>query len=189
MTKRLLSLFLIIIITASCSYFSNKENKSKSDKKEIRLVSFGKVVEKKSYQIIKAENENKVVIYKKTSNWYLGSTKVLRRKLKKIPYFKEMSPMKIAKIVSETGEDIIASVLNDALSDRYVVKRGDCIWNISKKIYGHGIPWVVIYNDNKKIIGKNPDMIYPNQSFVIRKKITKKMLVSVLKQILNIQGH
>lgn len=48
----------------------------------------------------------------------------------------------------------------------YVVKKGDCLWNIAKKFYGSGPLWPRIYDANKKII-KDPHWIYPNQKFVI----------------------
>lgn len=36
----------------------------------------------------------------------------------------------------------------------YVVKKGDCLWNISRKFYGTGTKWKTIYNANKTIIEK-----------------------------------
>lgn len=49
----------------------------------------------------------------------------------------------------------------------YIVKRGDNLWNISKKYYGKGSEWRKIYNKNKKVIGSNPNLIYPGQKYVI----------------------
>ena len=37
-------------------------------------------------------------------------------------------------------------------SQSYTVKRGDCLWNISKKFYGNGSDWEIIYNANKSAI-------------------------------------
>ncbi|CAM3640734.1 LysM peptidoglycan-binding domain-containing protein [Mesobacillus zeae] len=53
----------------------------------------------------------------------------------------------------------------------YVVKKGDCLWNIAKKpsVYGDATKWRKIYNANKKLIGKNPNLIYPGQKLVIPK--------------------
>lgn len=48
----------------------------------------------------------------------------------------------------------------------YTVKKGDCLWNISKKYYGKGSDYNKIYNANKDKI-KNPSLIYPGQKFVI----------------------
>jgi LysM repeat protein len=49
----------------------------------------------------------------------------------------------------------------------YTVKRGDCLWNISKKYYGNATKWRTIYNKNKGVIGKNPNLIYPGQKLVL----------------------
>ncbi|MCK1985164.1 MULTISPECIES: LysM peptidoglycan-binding domain-containing protein [Peribacillus] len=55
----------------------------------------------------------------------------------------------------------------------YVVKKGDCLWNIAKKksIYGDAMKWRKIYNvpANRKVIGRNPHWIYPGQKLVIPK--------------------
>ncbi|MCO0597369.1 LysM peptidoglycan-binding domain-containing protein [Peribacillus butanolivorans] len=55
----------------------------------------------------------------------------------------------------------------------YIVKKGDCLWNIAKKrsIYGDAMKWRKIYNHpaNRKLIGKNPNLIYPKQKLVIPK--------------------
>lgn len=60
----------------------------------------------------------------------------------------------------------------------YTVKKGDCLWNISKRFYGDGSKWKTIYNANKSIIeetarkyGKksssNGWWIYPNTELTI----------------------
>lgn len=52
----------------------------------------------------------------------------------------------------------------------YTVVRGDCLWNIAKKkdYYGNGFAWPIIYKANRDKI-KNPDLIYPKQTFTIPK--------------------
>lgn len=52
-------------------------------------------------------------------------------------------------------------------SKTYTVKKGDCLWKIAKRYYGKGSDWRKIYNANKKVIGKNPNLIYPGQKLVI----------------------
>jgi nucleoid-associated protein YgaU len=47
-----------------------------------------------------------------------------------------------------------------------VVSRGDNLWRISHRIYGHGTRFTVIYGANQKQI-RNPNLIYPGQVFVL----------------------
>lgn len=54
-----------------------------------------------------------------------------------------------------------------ASSQTYTVVKGDCLWNISKKFYGNGSKYMVIYNANKGVIGGNPNLIYPGQVLTI----------------------
>lgn len=49
----------------------------------------------------------------------------------------------------------------------YTVKKGDCLWSIAIKSYGSGASWQKIYNANKSVIGKNPNLIYPGQVLTI----------------------
>jgi nucleoid-associated protein YgaU len=49
----------------------------------------------------------------------------------------------------------------------YVVKKGDSLWKISQNVYKDGSKWRQIYEANKKVIGKNPNLIYPGQKLVI----------------------
>lgn len=49
----------------------------------------------------------------------------------------------------------------------YIVKKGDSLWSIAKRIYGDGSKWRKIYDANKKFIGKDPNRIYPGQKLVI----------------------
>ena len=48
----------------------------------------------------------------------------------------------------------------------YIVKSGDCLWNIAKKQLGDGSRWKEIYELNKDKI-KNPNLIYPDQSLIL----------------------
>lgn len=49
----------------------------------------------------------------------------------------------------------------------HVVKKHECLWKISRKVYGDAEQWRKIYNRNKKLIGKNPHLIFPGQRLVI----------------------
>lgn len=55
--------------------------------------------------------------------------------------------------------------------DRYYkVKKGESLWIIAGKLYGDNNKWFEIYNENKKLIGDNPDLIYPGQRLRLPKK-------------------
>jgi nucleoid-associated protein YgaU len=47
-----------------------------------------------------------------------------------------------------------------------IVARGDNLWRISRRIYGQGTRYTVIYDANQGQI-RNPDRIYPGQLFVL----------------------
>lgn len=53
-----------------------------------------------------------------------------------------------------------------AASRSYTVKKGDTLWAIAKRFYGSGAQYTKIVNANKGKI-KDPNLIYPNQTFVI----------------------
>ena len=55
---------------------------------------------------------------------------------------------------------------------RVRIVKGDCLWKIAKQLYGSGFAYVTIYQANKKQI-KNPDLIYPNQVFILPAKAGK----------------
>ncbi|TXM96069.1 LysM peptidoglycan-binding domain-containing protein, partial [Methylobacterium sp. WL103] len=44
--------------------------------------------------------------------------------------------------------------------------RGDSLWQISRRTYGAGDRYTVIYDANQQQI-RNPDLIYPGQIFVL----------------------
>ena len=48
----------------------------------------------------------------------------------------------------------------------YVVKKGDCLWNLAKKFYGDATKYTKIYNANRSLI-KNPALIYPGMKLKI----------------------
>ena len=48
----------------------------------------------------------------------------------------------------------------------YTVQKGDCLWNIAKKLYGNGSKYTKIYEANKDKI-RNPNLIYTGQVLVI----------------------
>lgn len=49
------------------------------------------------------------------------------------------------------------------------VARGDSLWRLSEKIYGHGMRFTIIHGANTAQI-RDPDLIYPGQVFVLPPK-------------------
>ncbi len=49
----------------------------------------------------------------------------------------------------------------------YVVEKGDCLWNIAKRLYGDGRKWKEIYDANKNTVGGNPNLVYPGQELTL----------------------
>ena len=47
----------------------------------------------------------------------------------------------------------------------YIVQKGDNLTKIAKKF---NTTWQKIYEDNKQVIGNNPNLIYPNQQLIIK---------------------
>lgn len=49
--------------------------------------------------------------------------------------------------------------------DKWRVRRGDCLWNIAKSVYGNGTRWTEIADANG--ISRSRPIIYPNQLFTL----------------------
>lgn len=49
----------------------------------------------------------------------------------------------------------------------YTVKKGDCLSAIAREVYGDASQWKKIYEANKSIIGKNPNLIFAGQTYTI----------------------
>lgn len=55
---------------------------------------------------------------------------------------------------------------NAPKSAGYTVQKGDCLWNIAKKMLGDGSRYTEIYELNREKI-KDPNLIYPGQVFIL----------------------
>lgn len=56
------------------------------------------------------------------------------------------------KVVSNNNVTVSNTTKSVKTNRTYVVKSGDCLWNISKKFYGTSNKWKTIYNTNKTLI-------------------------------------
>lgn len=83
-------------------------------------------------------------------------------KISALPEFFDRVHNQMQKMLNEWVEEV---VVKDVM---YTVVKGDCLWYIArrKEFYGNGFAWPKIYQANREQI-KNPDLIYPNQSFKI----------------------
>lgn len=52
-------------------------------------------------------------------------------------------------------------------TSKYTVVSGDSLSKIARKVYGDSNKWHKIYDANKNVIGSNPNLIRPGQSYVI----------------------
>ncbi len=47
---------------------------------------------------------------------------------------------------------------------KVIIRRGDTLWAISRRVYGRGIHYRTIFNANRELI-RRPGRIYPGQVF------------------------
>ena len=74
--------------------------------------------------------------------------------------------------VVSIGQDEESSIrVADDIVEKYVVKEGDTLWDISKRFYGDPLRWVTIWRMNSFI--KNPYDIYPGQKIILRLEVEK----------------
>lgn len=62
--------------------------------------------------------------------------------------------------LTSTANAVVASI------ETRTVVRGDSLWRISRKVFGHGIRYTLIYEANADQI-RDPSLIYPGQVFVL----------------------
>jgi len=73
------------------------------------------------------------------------------------------------KTETETGRGSVAEVLSPALQSvdgAVVIRRGDTLWEISRRVYGRGVRYTTIYLANQEQI-RDPDLIWPGQIFTV----------------------
>ena len=63
-----------------------------------------------------------------------------------------------------TGPKTIAQAPLTESKNAVIIRRGDTLWQISRRIYGQGVRYTTIYRANQDQI-VNPDRIQPGQIF------------------------
>ena len=70
---------------------------------------------------------------------------------------------KLAEYYSESVQEVIEEASEPKPTGKgkyYVVKKGDCLWDIAEKQLGDGMRWSGIYEANKTLIGEDPNLLY-----------------------------
>ncbi|MBR0711751.1 LysM peptidoglycan-binding domain-containing protein [Bradyrhizobium liaoningense] len=70
-------------------------------------------------------------------------------------------------VASASPADALSAAPTEAGGSR-VISRGDSLWALSRRAYGDGSRYAVIFNANRDKI-HNPNLIYPGQTFVLPK--------------------
>lgn len=68
-------------------------------------------------------------------------------------------PTMVAEPVGNPGDERFAA-------GRAIIRRGDNLWSIARRVYGHGMRYTTIYQANRGQI-RNPNLIYPGQVFAL----------------------
>jgi nucleoid-associated protein YgaU len=66
---------------------------------------------------------------------------------------------------ADTGSEATAPALQRA-EGSVIIRRGDSLWRISRRVYGRGVRYSTIYLANQEQI-RDPDMIWPGQVFAV----------------------
>jgi LysM repeat protein len=103
--------------------------------------------------------------------------KLMTNPISALPQFFNRVQIELPKLLAGMSEDVIIKdpntgqeiIVDVAKNKDYVVKKGDCLWYIARNIdfYGNGFAWPKIWEANKSVIGKNPNLIYPKQKYSI----------------------
>lgn len=108
------------------------------------------------------------VFVDKAETWNIKTSYLMKKGLKyTIRADQADETGKIVARVEVPFEIVTGLAVNDKNQIRVV--KGDCLWNIAKYAYGDGFAYMTIYQANKNKI-KDPNLIYPNQVFVIPSK-------------------
>lgn len=95
---------------------------------------------------------------------------------KDINFTIEFKEYRWPKVKTQEKKEVVTDNVTPAETNRaaktvgsttYEVKAGDSLSKIAKKVTGSTANWQAIYNQNKGIIGGNPNKIYPGQKLVI----------------------
>lgn len=96
---------------------------------------------------------------------------------KDINFTLEFKEYRKVKVTTKPGRESLSQEVVPAATVRgakevssttYTVIKGDNLSKIAKKLTGSSANWKAIYEQNKEVIGGNPNLIYPGQQLVIK---------------------
>ena len=87
---------------------------------------------------------------------------------KDINFTLEFKEYRRVKVITKSNDNQTQQRETKAVeSTTYTVVKGDNLSKIAKKLTGNSANWKTIYEQNKDVIGGNPNLIYPGQELVI----------------------
>ncbi|MCM2292003.1 Ig-like domain-containing protein [Allorhizobium sp. BGMRC 0089] len=80
-----------------------------------------------------------------------------------------MPQAETAVSMNEANPPTISQPPLEKSSNMVIIRRGDTLWQISRRVYGEGVRYTTIYLANADAI-RNPDLIEPGQTFTVPDK-------------------
>ncbi|MFN3548064.1 MAG: LysM peptidoglycan-binding domain-containing protein, partial [Mesorhizobium sp.] len=81
-------------------------------------------------------------------------------------------PAEAAAASASDGVVTVTSAPLQAVDGAVIIRRGDTLWRISRRVYGRGVRYSTIYLANQEQI-EDPDRIWPGQVFRVPDKTTE----------------
>lgn len=141
------------------------ENAERDARKIDEMVKSGKSVEVSFGNI-------KIYVFVEVFRWswvrdkYIDFSISVKRDLSRPKPKSTTDPVK--KAVEKVASKSKATSKPATKTTTYVVKQGDTLRGIARKYYNNASKFESIFNDNKKVIGSNPNKIKPGQKLVIK---------------------
>lgn len=131
------------------SYAYDPETDSDAFIKEMRELSLSDEIVEHSNEIAAAFNE---LISERPDimEWTLETNEAVEKQM--------AEELAREDALSETADS--KEEKSTAGKDSYIVQKGDCLWDIAEEQLGDGMRWSSLYEQNKEVIGDNPDLIY-----------------------------